>query len=123
MPLARKERKGAAWSPTILSNPSRITRNTSRRRIIIFCPKKDTSPCLSLKRSWFTEPTSRRRSQAVGRFWLGCNLGCLPEFPYQRLCSLADLMSEGRVRIINHENRPGQIVDHVYLKLESGQEL
>src|ERR671922_2001378 len=105
MPLARYDKNGAACSATSLSSPSLITLITSRRRMIIFWPKNETSPLLSLNRTWLTEPTSRRRSHAFGLpFGLVCICRHLLQTICQKLDRLADLVSKRRIRIIHDED-------------------
>src|SRR2546422_11297015 len=95
MPLARYERKGAAWSATRRSSPSLMILITSRRRMIIFCPKNESSPLLSLNRSWFTDPTSLRRSHAFGfPFGLVCSFWYLLKFFRQHLCSFVHFVGK-----------------------------
>src|SRR5205807_3075817 len=119
MPLARYERNGAAWSATRRSKPSRMMRITSRRRMIIFCPKNESSPLLSLNRSWFTDPTSRRRSQAFGfPFGLVCRLCRLRKFIRQHLSCLVNLVGERRIRIVDDEDGSAEVVYHIHLELE-----
>src|SRR5690349_9377333 len=92
--------------------------------MIIFWPKNETSPLLSLNRSWLTDPTSLRRSQALGLpFGLVCTLGHLHKLLRQQLDRFTHLMSKSRVRIIDHENGPAQVIDHIDLKLESLQKM
>src|SRR6266571_3915493 len=96
IPLAKYERNGAACSATSLSSPSLITLTTSRRRMIIFWPKNESSPLLSLNRSWFTDPTSLRRSHAFGfPFGLVCSFWYLLKFFRQHLCSFVYFVGEG----------------------------
>src|SRR5206468_11580399 len=98
MPIAgdKEERKGAAWSATRRSSPSLMIRMTSRRRMIIFCPKNESSPFVSLNRGWFTDPTSLRRSQAFGfPFGLVCSFWYLLKFFRQHLRSLVYFVGEG----------------------------
>src|ERR671922_1247374 len=95
IPLARYDKNGAACSATSLSSPSLITLTTSRRRMIIFWPKNETSPLLSLNRTWLTLPTSLRRSQALGLpFGLVCTLRRLLQNISQQLHRLIHLMGE-----------------------------
>src|SRR6266581_4953532 len=119
IPLAKYERNGAAWSATRRSSASLMTLTTSRRSMIIFWPKNDTSPLLSLNRTWFTDPTSRRRSHAFGRFFgLVCSCWNLREFFRQEFDRLVHLVSEGRIWIVHYEDGSAQIVYHVHLELE-----
>src|SRR3970040_2013493 len=104
MPDARYDKNGAACSPTSRSKPSRITRNTSLLSMIIFCPKKETSPRLSLNLSWLTEPTSLLRSTGDGRFGLVCNLRCLPQPSCQRLRRLTHFVGERRVAVVYYDD-------------------
>src|SRR6266487_4837985 len=105
IPLAKYERNGAACSATSLSRPSLITLTTSRRRMIIFWPKKETSPLLSLNRTWFTDPTSRRRSHAFGLpFGLDCTGWYLLDFFCQQFNRFVHFVSELRVGVVHYED-------------------
>ena len=96
IPLAKYERKGAAWSATRRSRASLMTLTTSLRSMIIFWPKNDISPLLSLNRTWFTDPTSLRRSHAFGRFLgLVCSCWYLRKFFRQEFYRLVHFVSEG----------------------------
>ena len=73
-----------------------MTLTTSLRSMIIFWPKNDISPLLSLNRTWFTDPTSLRRSHAFGRFLgLVCSCWYLRKFFRQEFYRLVHFVSEG----------------------------
>src|SRR2546425_16789 len=99
--LSRTSAKSPARKPLVnmqlgsSDDPSFMTLMTSRRRMIIFCPKNESSPLLSLNRSWFTDPTSLRRSQAFGfPFGLVCRLCRLRKFSREHLSCLVYLVCE-----------------------------
>src|SRR2546425_4388339 len=100
-----------------------MTLMTSRRRMIIFCPKNDSSPLLSLNRSWFTDPTSLRRSHAFGfPFELVCSVCRLRKFIRQHLSCLVYLVGECRIRIVDNEDGSAEVVYHVHLEFEGLEE-
>src|SRR5438128_1555197 len=99
-----------------------MTLMTSRRRMIIFCPKNDSSPLLSLNRSWFTDPTSLRRSHAFGfPFELVCSVCRLRKFIRQHLSCLVYLVGESRIRIVDNEDGYAEVIYHVQYRSQQSQ--
>src|SRR6266700_2637602 len=74
--------------------------------MIIFWPKKETSPLLSLNRTWFTDPTSLRRSHAFGLpFGLVCTGWYLLDFFCQQFERLQEFRLEQRSQFFSNLDR------------------